>query len=115
MDVFNRRTCCVTPPLSLPSWSPPSPGSLPTSNEPKLKRRNSQPGLRSETVRPERLERLAQDTYTGLDSLRFLSAVTPGRGGDRDSEARERVGELKQKIDKLLQSPSFPRSTNFYL
>lgn len=41
--------------------------------------------------------------------------MTPGRGGDRDSEARERVGELKHKIDKLLQSPRFPRGANFYL
>eukprot|EP00752_Nemacystus_decipiens_P013044 g11539.t1 len=73
----------------------------------------AQPGLRAETVRPERMERLAQDTYTGLDSLRFLSAVTPGPGGDRDSEVRERVGELKHKIDKLLQSPPLPRGAKF--
>ncbi|CAN0487784.1 unnamed protein product, partial [Hapterophycus canaliculatus] len=66
------------------------------------------PGLlHSETVRPERLERLGHDTYAGLDSLSFLSSVSPGRGGGRDSEAREKVVALKAKIDKLLESRRF--------
>lgn len=72
-------------------------------------------GLVSETVRPERLERLAHDTLAGLDSLRFSSsssaaAAAGGRDADRDAGAREVVEEVRRKVGKLLRSPRFPRS-----
>lgn len=73
--------------------------------------------LLSETVPPERLERLAQDTYAGLDSLRFASGVTPGGGGDRDLRAREDVEKLKRDIEHFLESPRFLGKSNssYYL
>lgn len=70
-------------------------------------------GLVSETVRPERLERLAHDTLAGLDSLRFSSSSAAAAGGEdagRDAGARELVEEVRRKVDKLVRSPRFPQN-----
>lgn len=66
--------------------------------------------LVSETVRPERVERLAHDTLAGLGSLRFSSSSTAAGGGDADKDAvaRELVEEVRRKVEKLVRSPRFP-------
>ena len=58
-------------------------------------------------MRPERLERLAQDTCSGLESVRY--SLDSDSNAAHDVESRYKVEELKGQLERLLNSPRFPR------